>query len=227
VSKPAARKSAAKRANKATKSSATRDNAPARRKGAGAGAANLSTLARQVKTLRLAAGITMQELGRRCDISQSALSKIENSQLSPTYEKIAALAKGLGVDVARLFSEPDAPSPAGRRGITRCGEGLRHSTPQYEYEFLGADISERHLLPLLATIKAHGVKEFGTLSRHEGEEFVYVLRGEIALHTDFYEPLRLRTGDSCYFDSTMGHALVSAGPEDAVVIWVSSKDMPK
>jgi transcriptional regulator with XRE-family HTH domain len=187
----------------------------------------VSTLARQVKSLRLAAGITMQELGKRCHISQSALSKIENSQLSPTYEKIAALAKGLGVDVARLFSEPEARAPVGRRGVTRRGEGLKHATPQYEYEFLGADISDRQLLPLLATIRAHSVEEFGALNRHEGEEFVYVLRGEITLHTEFYEPLRLRTGDSCYFDSTMGHGLVSTGSQDAVVIWVSSKDMAR
>jgi uncharacterized cupin superfamily protein len=49
-----------------------------------------------------------------------------------------------------------------------------------------------------------------------------VIEGGIVIHTDHYEPLPLQKGDSCYFDSTMGHALVSAGDSDAVILWVCS-----
>lgn len=52
---------------------------------------------------------------------------------------------------------------------------------------------------------------------------MYVIRGEITLHTEFYEPLRLSEGDCCYFDSNMKHGLVSAGSQDALVLWVCSK----
>src|SRR5438445_7408343 len=50
-----------------------------------------------------------------------------------------------------------------------------------------------------------------------------VRTGVVEIHTDQYLPLRLEKGDSCYFDSTMGHACVSAGPEDATILWVCSR----
>lgn len=185
----------------------------------------LGVLARKARRLRAAAGMTLQELSARSGVSQSALSKIENGQLSPTYEKILALSKGLGVDVAELFSDSGAGAPVGRRGVTLKGFGVVHSSPQYDYEILCPDVSSKQFLPLLATVKARSVQDFPSLPRHEGEEFVYVVRGEITLHSEFYEPLKLSEGDCCYFDSSMKHGLVSAGRQDAVVLWVCSKNV--
>lgn len=47
-----------------------------------------------------------------------------------------------------------------------------------------------------------------------------VLDGEISLYTEFYAPLHLTQGDSIYFDSEMGHALISVSDEDATVLFV-------
>ena len=71
--------------------------------------------------------------------------------------------------------------------------------------------------------RAHSVAEFPKLVQHAGEEFVYVAEGSVAINTDHYEPLLLKRGDSCYFDSNMGHALVSVGKTEAVVLWVCSR----
>lgn len=186
---------------------------------------DLSILAKKTKGLRLAARMTLQELSAASGVSQSALSKIENGQLSPTYEKILALAQGLGVDVAELFRDSATGTPMGRRAITLKGQGVMHSSPQYEYQVLCSELSGKQFLPLLATIKAHSVQDFATLPKHDGEEFVYVVRGEITLHTEFYEPVVLSEGDSCYFDSSMRHGLVSAGKQDALVVWVCSENV--
>lgn len=188
-------------------------------------AAELSTLARKMKSLRSAARMTLQELSAASGISQSALSKIENGQLSPTYEKILGLAKGLGVDIAELFSDSTGGTPMGRRAVTLKGQGVVHSSPQYEYQVLCSELSGKQFLPLLATIKAHSIQDFSSLPRHDGEEFIYIVRGEITLHTEFYEPIVLSEGDCCYFDSSMRHGLVSAGKQDALVVWVCSKNV--
>lgn len=185
----------------------------------------LGVLATKLRWLRTKAQLTLQELSHLSGISQSALSKIENGQLSPTYEKIVSLAHGLNVDVAELFSRSSAGAASGRRGITRKGDGVVHVTPQYDYEVLCTDLSGKQFMPILTTVKAHSVQDFPTLPRHEGEEFVFIVHGEIVLHSEFYEPIKLRTGDSCYFDSTMGHALVSAGAQNATVLWVCSKNV--
>ena len=178
-------------------------------------------LARQVHALRKKAGLTLQQLSRKSDVSVSTLSQIEKGQLSPTYEKIVSLARGLDVPIAALFHEESAHTPNGRLAVTRAGSARTHSTKQYDYQALCADLSNKRFVPLLTRIKARSLREFPALLQHEGEEFIYVLAGQITVHTDFYQPIVLNCGDACYFDSTMGHACV-AGEEDAQVLWVSS-----
>lgn len=185
-------------------------------------AAPHGVLAATLQRLRHAQGLTLKQLSERCGISVATLSKIERGQLSPTYEKIAALAQGLSVDVGCLFSSEAAPAPLGRRSISLKGSGVVHQTPQYAYEVLNADLAAKKFVPLVTTVKAHSLADFPELLRHDGEEFIYVLSGRVAIHTDFYAPIELSPGDSCYFDSTMGHACVSAGEEDAQILWVCS-----
>lgn len=184
--------------------------------------ATADMLATKMRLLRRNADLTLQQLSQRCGISVSTLSKIEHSQLSPTYEKIAALARGLGVDVGELFSPAQQPALRARRSITRKGEGMQHHTPQYAYALLHADLAEKRFVPLLTTIKAHERSAFPRLLSHDGEEMVYVLQGKVSILTDCYAPLELAAGDSCYFDSAMGHACISGGDEDAQVLWVCS-----
>lgn len=183
---------------------------------------NQSALPDKLRSLRKAARLTLKQLSERSGISASTLSKIENGQLSPTYEKIAALARALQVDAGNLFGSEVRPAPLGRRSISRKGQGVPHQTAQYAYEALATDLANKQFVPLVATIKAHEIGAFPELLRHEGEEFLYVLEGRVVVHTDLYAPFELAEGDSCFFDSTMGHACVSASRKDARVLWVCS-----
>ena len=180
------------------------------------------TLGPRVRRLRRDSGLTLKELGARTGLAFSTIAKVETSQISPTYENIIRLANGLGVDVTELFASPTQEMVSGRRTWTRAGEGARHSSPEYDYQMLCADIANKKFIPLVATIRARSLAEFPRLPRHQGEEFIFVLKGSIEVFTELYEPLRLEPGDSCYFDSTMGHACVSGSEEDAVVLWVCS-----
>ncbi|MDO5059029.1 MAG: XRE family transcriptional regulator [Neisseria sp.] len=182
---------------------------------------NSGFLAEQLRRLRKERHLTLQQLSEKSGISASSLSKIETGQLSPTYEKIAALAKGLDIHVADLFYEDNQASPNGRLTVTRAGSGRLHSTQQYDYRVLCAELMNKQFVPLLTTIKAREVKAFPALLQHDGEEFIYVFKGQVTVHTDFYQPIELGEGDCCYFDSSMKHACV-AGQEEAQVLWVCS-----
>lgn len=178
--------------------------------------------ARKLREFRKSADLTLSDLARRSGLAASTLSKIENGQMSPTYDTLHALAEGLDIDITELVTGGRGPSVNGRKTVTRKGEGVVHSTELYDYELLCTDISERKFAPLLAVIKARSVHSFDSLLRHPGEEFIYVLQGKVTLHTEFYAPTQLAVGDCSYFDSTMGHALVNADDVDARVLWVSS-----
>ncbi|MDO7554710.1 MAG: cupin domain-containing protein, partial [Oceanospirillaceae bacterium] len=80
----------------------------------------------------------------------------------------------------------------------------------------------KRMVPFKSRVRARTLEEFGGWVKHEGEELLLVLEGDILVYTEEYEPLALSEGDSTYFDSTMGHAVVSTSEADALVLWVCS-----
>lgn len=183
---------------------------------------SLTNVATIVKALRKRAGLTLNELSATAEVAASTISKIESGQLSPGYEIIIRLARGLNVDVAELFRPDTTSTPTGRRSVTRKGEGTIYDSANYQYEMLAGDLSKKLFVPLKAVIKTDDITRFGPLSAHEGEELVLVLEGEVIFHSEHYEPLRMMPGDSVYFDSRAGHALLAGGGKDATVLWICS-----
>ena len=79
------------------------------------------------------------------------------------------------------------------------------------------------MIPVYTRIRAKSLAEFGELVRHSGEEYIYIVEGAIVAHTEFYDPIELRAGESIYIDSSMGHAYIAAkGCKEAIVLAVCS-----
>jgi transcriptional regulator with XRE-family HTH domain len=184
------------------------------------GAPDRADLGQRLKRLRTENGWTMEEVSRKAGVSRSTLSKIEAGQMSPTYDVLQKLIRGLDLDIGELFGTKPQNPPGGRRSITRRGEGKRHESSAYLYELLIPDLAKKAILTFKATIRARSLEEFDGWVRHEGEEFLYVLSGSVEVFTEFYAPASLGAGDSIYFDSNMGHAVVSRSEGDAEVLWV-------
>lgn len=179
-------------------------------------------LGERVRELRTSRGWTLQQAARQAGLARSTLSKIENGQMSPTYEALKKLAVGLEITVPQIFTPPRRDRINGRMALTRAGEGARQATTTYEHELLADTLTKKRMLPYRARIRARSMDEFDGWVRHDGEEFLYVLTGVIRLYTEFYEPVGMRRGDSAYYDATMGHNVVSASAEDATILWVTS-----
>lgn len=179
-------------------------------------------LGERVRELRKAKGWTLEQAAAQAGLARSTLSKIENGQMSPTYEALKKLAEGLAISVPQLFTPPSRAQVTGRMAVTRAGEGQAQATVTYEHELLAGTLRAKQMLPYRARIRARKLEEFGGWVRHDGEEFLYVLTGVIRLYSEFYEPVDLRRGDSAYYDATMGHNVISVSEEDATILWVTS-----
>jgi transcriptional regulator with XRE-family HTH domain len=179
-----------------------------------------------LKKLRIQRGWTLKEVSRRTGYPVSTLSKIENDRVSLTYDKLTRISAGLDVDFSRLFGAqeeaPEASAVHGRRSITRAGEGRSIESKNYFHLYAATELLNKRLIPIIVEIRARSLEEFGELVRHSGEEYVYVLEGEIDVHTSAYAPVRLKAGDSIYFDSTMGHAYIAASIGPCRVLGVCS-----
>jgi transcriptional regulator with XRE-family HTH domain len=179
-------------------------------------------LASRVRALRKDRGWTLEQAAQAAGLARSTLSKIENGQMSPTFDALKKLATGLQISVPQLFTPPQGNAPAGRLTHTRAGEGEAHLTTTYEHELLAQGLTRKAMLPYRARIHARNLDEFDGWIRHDGEEFLYVLTGIVRLYTEFYAPIDMKRGDSAYYDASMGHNVISLSAEDATVLWVTS-----
>lgn len=179
-----------------------------------------------LKAIRTRRGWTLAEVGRRTGFPVSTLSKMENDRVSLTYDKLVRLSSGLGVDISLLFgefAEEDNPATtAGRRSITRAGQGRQIDSPNYHHFYAAADLLNKRLIPIVVEHRARSLEAFGELVKHAGEEFIYVLEGAVEVHTSLYAPVRLEAGDSIYLDSTMAHGYVAAAAGPCRVLAVCS-----
>lgn len=179
-------------------------------------------LGARVRELRKARDWTLEQAANQAGLARSTLSKIENGQMSPTYEALKKLATGLEISVPQLFTPPSKGQVNGRMAVTKSGAGTHQITTTYEHDLLAEHLTQKSMLPYRARIRARSMDEFDGWVRHDGEEFLYVLTGEITLYTEFYEPTQMKRGDSAYYDAAMGHNVVSTSAEDATILWVTS-----
>lgn len=179
-----------------------------------------------MKGIRSRNGWTLKEMSERSGIPVSTLSKVEHDRLTLSYDKLQQLSRRLQIRMSDLFaegSEEPTPQVTGRRSIGTLDRAVRVVTDNYDYSYLCTDLRRKRMIPVLTRIRAHSASEFGDLVRHQGEEFIYVLEGRIEVHSEYYDPVLLETGQSIYLDSSMGHAyVVGEGCAEALVLGVCS-----
>lgn len=178
-------------------------------------------MGRMIRETRKAKGMTLEDVARDAGIGRSTLSKIENNQTRPSFDIIRRLMQSLGLETPQLFLQSAKSDISGRRDYTRAGQGEIKKTPTYTHELLCNELTSKSMVPYISTVTAREVSEYDDWVRHNGEEFMFVLSGELVLVTEHYRPLEMKAGDSVYYDARMGHGLISTSEEDAKVLWVS------
>ena len=194
------------------------------------GKVQTGSFGQHVRSLRKNAGMTLAEISEISGMSVSAISKIERDQISPTFFNLMRLAEGLDIHIADLvkMEEPDT-APSARLAVTRKSEQSFTEADQYSIASLCGNLQEKRMKPLINRVSPENPDHPVENIAHHGEEFVYVLEGTVEIRTDYYQTILLEQGDSIYFDSSMPHAYVSAGPEDAevCVIWLPASSVDK
>jgi transcriptional regulator with XRE-family HTH domain len=161
----------------------------------------------KIKQLREKKGLSLKEVADATGFSTALLSQMESHLVSPSLGSIIKLAKALEVRVGDFFGETQGEPFAivrkdERKTVSRFAskEGVSYG---YSYESLGFEKKDRRMEPFIVTLEPATLKTSKT-SAHEGEEFIFVLEGEMEVilgnHTDILYP-----GDSIYYDSNIPH----------------------
>jgi transcriptional regulator with XRE-family HTH domain len=178
----------------------------------------------KITTLRESMGLSQAELAERCDCDVSVISGLEAGHIAPSLAPLIKVTRALGVRLVTLLDDDVHVGPV----VTRKNEAeavariksLETSSDAGVLDFfsLAEGKTARHMEPFMIAVKP-GTAEHHSLSTHEGEEFIYVLDGEIEIEYGLDLHV-LAPGDSIYYDSIVPHQLRAHGDAPARILAV-------
>lgn len=169
------------------------------------------TLGDRIKLLRINQNRTLQEIADICDLSKSMISKIENNKTIPSVAALVKIAKSLGTNISSLM-EQDAWLTTILTTKQKAEESLTPTEKGYSIYPYGSAYHGKKMQPFLFVAKKDEVTPHELA--HEGEEFIYVVRGQMKMKVGEVEYL-LSEGDSLYFNSLQKHGIMPISDEVA------------
>ena len=162
-------------------------------------------LGHTIRDLRLQHGLTIAEISQRAGVSRGMLSKIENGLTSTSLENLEQIANSLGVTLARLFRDYNAP--AGGAQFVKSGQGMevvrRGTSRGHTYQLLAYDQGpQKNFEPFLVSLEEQN-EEFPPFEQM-GTEFIYMLEGKLEYSVGA-EKYVLEPGDSLTFRGELPH----------------------
>jgi transcriptional regulator with XRE-family HTH domain len=177
----------------------------------------------KITLIRHQKNIPTSELAERCGFSTAMMEQIEQNETIPSLGHLIKVARALGVRLGTFLDDMDQLGPiVTRNGDMKKGTSFsnKNSTANLNLDFfpLAGNKSGRHMEPFIVEINPMVSSDF-TQSSHEGEEFIYVLSGnvEIRYGKNVY---KLSEGDSIYYDSVVDHHVHAADESPAKILAV-------
>jgi quercetin dioxygenase-like cupin family protein/DNA-binding XRE family transcriptional regulator len=166
-------------------------------------------LGQRIRTVREMRGLSLNDISSRTGIDVPTLNRIESNQVIPPLGQLIKLGKALDMKMGYFISPGvDKPMTVVRKGqgqaVARYGK-QKSQQYGYTYESLAPEKANRMMEPFIVTLLPTDADEFST---HDGEEFIYVLEGEMKVQVGDRTEL-LHPGDAVYYDSTEPHLVKS------------------
>lgn len=173
----------------------------------------------KVKSIRERQNMSIEELAEKSGVKLDVLKAMENGEIIPSLTPLTKMAKALGVRLGTFLDDTPQLGPVVVRGgkpdnvLYFSGREDVTNASNLEFHSLGAGKIDRNIDPFIIDIT---YEEDYKLSSHEGEEFIYVLEGEIEVEYG-KEKFTVAEGDSIFYDSVVPHHLHSAGDKAKIL----------
>ena len=167
----------------------------------------------RLRQLRKQRGLSLAQVAKAAAISVGFLSALERSHMSASVSTLRKLARFYKTNILDFYDPTESKShlvSPKQRKVLEAGPGVR-----MELLAWGNTVMEPHLFRIAP--KAGSGESYA----HDGEEFLYVLRGELHIELE-EEKYRLQPGDSFYFESTTPHSWKNPGRSETWLLWVNT-----
>jgi DNA-binding transcriptional MerR regulator/quercetin dioxygenase-like cupin family protein len=174
---------------------------------------NSSAIGAHLRQLRAKKGLSLAQVASAVGVSVGFLSALERSQMSGSVGTLRKLARFYKTNILEFYDASGTNSrrvrPAERK-VLEAGDGVK-----MELLAWGNTVMEPHLFRIAPDAGS------GESYSHEGEEFIYVMRGDLEITVDG-EEYRLKSGDSFYFESATPHRWKNPGRKETLLLWVNT-----
>ncbi len=168
----------------------------------------------KIKQLRLANGLTLEELANRSELTKGFLSQLERELTSPSITTLEYILEALGTNLQEFFSEKQE-----EQLVFKKDDFFVNEQDEYEISYIIPNAQKNEMEPIMISIQPR--QESMTIDPHEGQEFGYVIQGKICLiYGD--KTLQVKKGETFYIKGGVSHCIKNNTDTVAKVIWVST-----
>jgi len=178
-------------------------------------------IGKKIRALRLGNNLTQEELANRLELTKGYISQLENNLTSPSIQTLFALLEVLGVETHEFFSKPEGEDA---KIVFTKEDFYEKENPE-----LGSTISwivpnalKYEMEPIIIEIMPGGQSTID--DSHPGEEFGYVLEGQITLVLNKIRHI-VKKGETFYYMANKEHYLQNLGNSVARILWISTPPM--
>jgi transcriptional regulator with XRE-family HTH domain len=169
--------------------------------------------------------ISIEDMAQRTGLSEDQIQRIEGNEDFPSLAPLIKIARTLGVRLGTFLDDQQELGPViCRKECVQCEEGIGFTNnavtkhKYMSYHALSTDKSGRHMEPFLIDVQPTKNVDF-VFSTHEGEEFIYVIEGDIEINYG-KNTYHLNEGDSIYYDSIVAHHVHAGSDKPAKILGV-------
>ncbi|MDD3049155.1 MAG: XRE family transcriptional regulator [Bacilli bacterium] len=166
----------------------------------------------KIKELRTSKNLTLAELASRCELSKGFLSQLERNLTSPSIVTLDDILEALGSNLSDFFQEEKQD----RVVFTKEDYYINEKDGATIY-WIVPDAQKRDMEPMILELKKNAQSQI--IMPHDGEEFGYVLQGELILEQRKVKSV-IKKGETFYLNGRHKHTLINEKDETASVLWV-------
>ena len=135
-------------------------------------------IGKRIKDLRILLSLTQEELAARCVLTKGYISELENDLVEPSLSTLQDIVNALGTNMCSFFMEQEKK----KKIVFKKDDYFEKTTPSYSLMWLVNNSQKNEMEPVLVSIEPHGETEID--HPHEGQEFGYIIEGELVLCID-------------------------------------------
>lgn len=171
-------------------------------------------IGKKIKRLRILCNLTQKELADRCELTKGYISQLENDLTSPSITTLVDILSALGTDINKFFSDE-----VQSRIVFNENDFIEKVSEESTLEWLVPNAQKNNMEPVMMELNPRSSTPRDM--PHEGEEFGYVLSGEIEIILDKNHYV-CKKGESFYYVADRLHYIKNNKQKPAKFIWISS-----